>query len=207
MQVVAHEESKLVDRIFLADPPEKIVAFTSPERDSGCSWMVARIAQRLAARTPDTVCAVDGNLHWPALHRFFGIPNESGLLEAAAQQRPLKEFAQQIAQSNLWVVPSGGNVGRYDGPPAIEDIRAKLEELARSFDYILVDTPSIGASSGSVAPAFPGKSVILVIAANSTKRDAALRAKMTLESAEIPILGAVLNRRKFPIPDRIFQYL
>src|SRR5262249_29258806 len=105
LQLVGQEEARLIDRVFLATPPEKIVAFTAPERHSGCSWMVSRIAQRLAARTQAKVCAVDANFYWPALHAFFAIPNQHGFLDAAGRQQSLKEVAQRIGDSNLWVVP------------------------------------------------------------------------------------------------------
>jgi Mrp family chromosome partitioning ATPase len=49
--------------------------------------------------------------------------------------------------------------------------------------------------------------VVLVLAANSSRRDTAINTKMMLESANVPILGAVLNRRTFPIPDKIYKYL
>jgi Mrp family chromosome partitioning ATPase len=207
MQLVGQEEAKLIDRVFLATPPEKIVAFTAPERHSGCSWMVSRIAQRLAARTQATVCAVDANFNWPALHTFFAIPSEPGLLDAASRQRPLKEVAQRIGNSNLWVVPAGTIAETSDAMPAIDSLKQSLEDLARTFEYILIDTPAVGASQGRNTSAGLGRSTVLIIAANSTKRDPALNAKMMLEAAEIPILGVVLNRRIFPIPDELFQYL
>jgi Mrp family chromosome partitioning ATPase len=207
LQLVGQEEAKLIERVFLATPPEKIVAFTAPERHSGCSWMVSRIAQRLAARTQATVCAVDANFYWPALHTFFAIPNQHGLLDAAGRQQPLKEVAQRIGDSNLWVVPAGSAAESFDARPAIESLKQSMEDLARTFEYILVDTPAVSASPGPNSTARLGRSAVLILAANSTKRDAALTAKMSLEAAEIPILGVVLNRRRFPIPDEIFQYL
>lgn len=207
MQLVGQEETKLIDRVFLSNPPEKIVGFTAPERYSGCSWMVSRIAQRLAARTDAAVCAVDANFHWPALHTFFGIPNQPGVLGAAARQQPLKEAAQRIGDSNLWVVPAGTVAEAFDTMPFIESLKQSLDDLAKTFDYILVDTPAVSASPGPNSTAGLGRSAIMVIPANSTKRNAALSAKMTLEALEIPILGVVLNRRTFPIPDEVFQYL
>ena len=49
--------------------------------------------------------------------------------------------------------------------------------------------------------------MVLVIAADASKRDIAVNTKMLLDAANIPILGAVLNRRTFPIPDKIYRYL
>jgi Mrp family chromosome partitioning ATPase len=49
--------------------------------------------------------------------------------------------------------------------------------------------------------------MVLVIAAGSSKRDIAVNTKMLLEAARIPILGAVLNKRTFPVPDKVYRYM
>jgi len=49
--------------------------------------------------------------------------------------------------------------------------------------------------------------VVLVLAANSTTRDSALNTKVLLDSANVPIEGAVLNKRTYPIPDKVSRYL
>jgi Mrp family chromosome partitioning ATPase len=207
MQLLSQEEAKLIDRIFLSSPSRKIVAFTSPERHSGCSWMVSNIAQCLAAKVQASVCAVDANMQFPSLHRLFGIANGPGLAQACLQQSPLRQFAQRIGESNLWVIPSGDSTDGSYVQPSAEDVGQKVEELSESFDYILIDTPATSISTSPNSLAYLGQGVVLVIAANFTKREDALSAKIMLESAAIPILGAALNRRTYPIPDRIYRYL
>jgi Mrp family chromosome partitioning ATPase len=207
MQLLSEEEGKLIDRIFLANPSQKIVAFTSPDRHSGCSWMVSNVARRLAAKVQASVCAVDANMQFPSLHRLFGIAKEPGLAQGCSQPSPLRPFAQRIRESNLWVIPSGDSADGCLVQPSAEDVGQKLEELSESFDYILIDTAATSLSTSANSLAYLAKGVVLVIAANFTKREDALSAKIMLESAAIPILGAALNRRTYPIPDRIYKYL
>jgi Mrp family chromosome partitioning ATPase len=49
--------------------------------------------------------------------------------------------------------------------------------------------------------------VVLVLAANSTTRENAVNCKLTLEEAQVCVAGAVLNKRTYPIPDKLYQYL
>jgi Mrp family chromosome partitioning ATPase len=86
-------------------------------------------------------------------------------------------------------------------------MKRRINEISREFDYVLIDTPALRpcTDSGIIGGLTAG--VVLVIAANSTKRDTAMNSKMILEAANVPILGAILNRRTFPIPDQIYQYL
>jgi len=209
VQLLCEEEIKLIDNLFFTHDAQRMtVAFTAPERWSGCSWLVARIAQRLASRVDGSVCAVDANLHWPSLHSVFGIQNERGLVQAAMQpDEPVRNFAVRILDTNLWVIPSGGPFADSTVILSSEEMKSRMAELAREFDYVLIDTPAMKPSADSSAIGRMTDGMVLVIAADASKRDIAVNTKMLLDSANIPILGAVLNRRTFPIPDKIYRYL
>src|SRR5215471_1337068 len=209
VQLLAEEENKLIDFTFLAsETAPKSITFAAPERRSGCSWLVSRIAQRLAERVETSVCAVDANLHWPALHNAFGIDNESGFLQATMRpEEPIRQFTKRPGNANLWVLPSGGTLSNCNAVLNIDNVKNRLAQLSCEFDYILIDTPAMKTSPDcGLIGRFTG-GVVLVIAANSSRRDTAVNTKIMLETANVPILGAVLNRRTFPIPDRIYKYL
>lgn len=209
IQLLAEEETKLIDGLFLANGRKRMtVSFTSPERNSGCSWIVSRIAQRLGERVGGSVCVVDANLHWPSLDALFGIPNDRGLIQAATQpEEPIRSFATPVANADLWVLPSGGTLAESSAAVTPEAMKSRITELTAEFEYILIDTPAMksGVDSGLTGRLADG--VVLVVSANSSKRETAVSARMSLEAADVPIFGAVLNRRTFPIPDRIFRYL
>ncbi|HEY2383301.1 MAG TPA: CpsD/CapB family tyrosine-protein kinase [Terriglobia bacterium] len=208
IQLLAEEETKLVDRLFPANAKRMSVAFTAPERRSGCSWLVSRIAQRLAERVPGSACVVDANLHWPSLHMLFGIPNERGLIQAAMQpEEPIRNFTAAVPNSKLWLLPSGGTLSEATGAVSPEAMKARIAELARDFEYILIDTPAMKGGADSAGAGRLANGVVIVVAANASRREAAVNTRLALEAANVPILGAVLNRRTFPIPDRIYQYL
>jgi Mrp family chromosome partitioning ATPase len=209
VQLFVEEENRLIENLFLAkDAKRMAVTFTAPERHSGCSWLVSRIAQSLAQRVEGSVCVVDANLHWPAMHALYGIPNERGLLQAAMQpDAPIRSFTANLSHMSVSVVPSGGPLADSNALLSSENVKVRITQLTREFDYVLIDTPAMKscADSGAIGPLTDG--VVLVISANSSKRDNALNTRMILEAAKIPILGAVLNRRTFPVPDKIYQYL
>src|SRR5436190_14604737 len=71
-ELSSREELRIVQRIFLSAAKQKrIVAFTAPDRGDGCTWIMARVGAKLAACTRKSVCLVDANLRWPALHNIF----------------------------------------------------------------------------------------------------------------------------------------
>ncbi len=208
LQLASDEESRIVQRVFLTHFEAKhTVVFTAPERDSGCSWITAHVARRLASRVSASVCVVDANLRWPSMHHMFRLDNDRGLLQALVQPEPVRTFANQIEGTNLWVLTSGGAVADSHGVLTSPALRQRFDELAIQFDFLLVDTPAIKASGDSSLIARLADGAVLVIGANSTKRETAENTKSILEAANVAIVGAVLNKRTYPIPDRVYRYL
>ncbi len=73
------------------------------------------------------------------------------------------------------------------------------------FDYVLCGAQV----NDSAAPLFSRvcDGAVLVLSANQTRREAALRAKEILSSWNVKLLGAVLDDRKFPVPESIYRRL
>ncbi len=76
-----------------------------------------------------------------------------------------------------------------------------LEKLRQEYRYILIDCPSLRESEHAVilAPLVDG--ILLVTEANRTQKDQFLYAERTVENAGGRILGHVLNKRTYAIPD------
>jgi Mrp family chromosome partitioning ATPase len=49
--------------------------------------------------------------------------------------------------------------------------------------------------------------VVLMLKANSSRRESARKAVQELHAANVRTLGAVLNQRTFPIPERLYKRL
>ena len=208
VQLASQEESKITEALFLNDEiPRKSVVFTAPNRRSGCSWIVARVARNLAQRVRGSVCVLDANLRWPAQHELFWLENTRGFLQALACRERISGYAQRISNTNLCVVPSGGCVEDSQTPFLAENFNSMFAVLKAEFDFLLVDCAAMkpSADAGVLGPLTDG--AVLVIAANSTTRDTAISTRITLEAADVSIAGAILNKRTYPIPARIYQYL
>jgi Mrp family chromosome partitioning ATPase len=86
-------------------------------------------------------------------------------------------------------------------------MRALLPELQREFDYVLIDAPPIVSGDDSVVLGRSAEGIVLVLRANASRRETARKAVQNLESANVRVLGAVLNRRTFPVPESIYRKL
>ena len=214
-QIASEEEFRLIHRMFLSLPAGKrTVTFAAPDRNTGCTWVTARAAASLAAPTTASVCVVDANLRWPALHNLFHAEtcrccgrnmNDRGLLQAVTRPGPIRQFIRPTETANLWLLPSGGPVVETHQVFLSENMKRRFAELAKEFDFVLVDTPAIKSSVDASLIGQLTDGAVLVVAAEETRKNTAEDARRAFETANIPIFGAVLNKRTYPIPDALYR--
>ncbi len=211
LEALTREEiAKLVQRVFLLPSPEgapRMVLFTSAEHGDGCSWICARTSELLAVQVTGSVCVVDANLRSPSLHQHFDVENLCGLTDALVQSGPVRNFAQSLPGDNLWLVPGGSLGTDLNALLASGRLRSRMMELRTEFDYVLIDAPPVNLYADAIILGQLADGIVLVVAANSTRREVARKAKQSLEAAKLRLLGAVLNKRTFPIPERLYRKL
>jgi Mrp family chromosome partitioning ATPase len=202
------EAVKFVQRVFAfpnSHAPRAVV-FSSVQ-GNGSAEICRGVGEALAAQGSGSVCLVDANLRAPSLHQLLGVGKCPGLVEATVKPGPIKDFAVRIAGVNLWLLPSGSLVAEARGLFDSDRLRSRMKEVREEFDYVLIDAPPIGSFGDAVLLGQMADGVILVVEANSTRRETARTAKETFEGADVKLLGAVLNNRTFPIPEALYRKL
>jgi Mrp family chromosome partitioning ATPase len=207
---VENEILKLVQRVFIlpgtSQAPE-VVAFCGIEEGAGCSWVCARVSEVLAEQVSGRVCVIDANLRRPSLHDHFRVEKGAGFADAMKDSRPITEFARPTWISKLWLMTAGTVGSEPNGALNPARLRARFAELRAEFDYLLLDTPPMSSYDDAALLGQLTDGAVLVIGSSFTRRQPARMAKESLEAARVPVLGAVLNRRTYPIPEALYQRL
>ncbi len=204
-----NEVLRLVHRLFLGPSELNLaVMFTELESSDGVAQIAAATAELLAQHSEAKVCVVDTNFRSPGLHDQFAIPNERGWINALNNGGPVRRYARRLRE-NLWVATAGRVGGAMQGIPTFDlySAKPKLVELRASFDCLLFVGGNPARYPESLLWAKLVDGVVIVVEANTTRRDAGEQCRRTLRSARIPLLGAVLNNRDFPIPRPIYDRL
>jgi Mrp family chromosome partitioning ATPase len=201
------EVCKLVRRLFLVDvSAPRVLVFSSVERGAGCTWMAAHCAQLLATQIKGSVCLVDANLPFPALHSFFGVDNSRGFAQALLHSQLLAKCATQLTPRNLWLLPSG-RAPAHDAIVDIDSLRGSMRQLREQFDYAIIDAPPWDLHSHAAVLGSAADGIVLVLKANCSRRGATQKVVAEMKADNIRLLGAVLNQRTFPIPRAIYERL
>ena len=199
------EIAELVQRLFFHGG-HKVVSFSGIECDDRSSWICARAGESLASQADTSVCLVDANFGSPQqLHTHLDAGNRTGLAAALTTEGPIRSFATPLSIGDLWLMPSGsakGNLSRY-----AESCRTRFAELRQEFGYVLISAPPLTRETEATLMGQLADGVVLIVEANQTRRESVRKAKEHLESAQVQLLGAVLDQRTFPIPEFLYRKL
>jgi capsular exopolysaccharide synthesis family protein len=196
-----------VQRVFLlqTQEPPHMVVFAAIDKGSGCSEICARVAETLVNNTGGSICLVEANFRSPTLPQMFGTTNHYGLTDALLGEGPIRSFAKPVSNKNLWLLSCGSLAVDSANLLNSERIKTRFQELRDEFDYVIIDAPPMSRYADAMALGKLADGFVLVLEANSTRREAAMRVTESLSQAQIRVLGAVLNKRTFPIPESLYR--
>jgi capsular exopolysaccharide synthesis family protein len=200
--------AKVVRQLF--QPGRRTVVLAGVEPGNGGSWMTVHCARMLAAQTQGAVCVVDGNMRTPTLHEYFGVSNHHGLSDLMRKGGSIRDYVQRLeGVRNLWLM-SCGSPAAPEGPGvllSLDALRLRIQELRTGFEYVLIDAPAVSLYGDAMVLGQAADGVALIIAEQDTRKENARHAVDELSKANVRVLGAVLNKRTFPIPQKIYDRL
>jgi Mrp family chromosome partitioning ATPase len=186
------------------------VALTSALRGEGVSYITRSLATVISYDTDASVCVVD--LNWksapPANAKAKGkavptkVDERPTLADAVEQGLDVTEIVHPTANPRLsFVAP--GIVARARRPAmassrALEDV---IDKLAEQFDHLLLDLPSVLASSDALTLTQLADAFLLVVEQGVTSSSQVQGALDELEARKP--LGVVLNRFESNVPPRL----
>jgi hypothetical protein len=194
----------LVRQVFLPGwpKPARQVVFCAVD-DGDVDGVCLRVSQVLSAQIPGSVALVEAHLESPEVCDEYGSPTP---IFRPSGFRPLRDSARRVS-SHLWRVPREMFMGENEAGLSVEWLPARLRELRLEFDYTIVHGPPAALCSDAALLGYLSDGVVLVLEANATRRAAAQRAVQMLHATNARLLGTVLSKRTFPIPEGIYRRL
>lgn len=176
----------------------RTIAFVSITARTGTSSLVAGLGEELVNYTcePSVLVKMEDLKHtnWDDLEHLRQYYYFTSVRNLLAFNHPCKENSKAKKDKERTPV----------SPPLLE---GSMMVLKRSFSHILVDCPALKSSSDAliIAPMVDG--VVLVVEADRTTKEQVTWAQRTIEKANGKLLGVVLNKRRYPIPELIHRWL
>ena len=170
----------------------QVIQVTSPNPGDGKSTLCANLAVAIA-QSGKKVLLIDCDFRKPRVHKIFGISSDVGLASVINEQTDLDHAIQPSLIPGLSLLPCGPRPANPAELLTSTRFPEVLEEIKKSFDFVLIDTPPLLAVSDPavVAPRVDG--VLLTIRITNKVRPAAERAKETLAALGVNVVGVVVN--------------
>lgn len=184
----------------------KTILFAGTGHGEGTSTTAVNFATTLAVDDKLQVLLIDVNLRRPSLHGVFKVDSLHGLSDLVIDGReapiPIK-----VGPGNLYLVPCGRPHSEPVRLLESDGFREFLQKMRDTYDYVILDCPPVHGSSEHRVLSARVDGVVLVIEAGKTHRQVAFSAKKQLEEAGAKLLGVVMNKRKYYIPEFIYRRL
>ena len=196
----------LVSRLVTTTPPLRTLGLTSCVGGEGVSTVASHLARAAASFGLGRVLLVDAHLARPSLHHLFALESWPGLAEVLLESVPVGDLVQPTGVTNLSVL-TAGRVGERSArlPDALEE--TPLEGFQEDFDLAVFDLPATAAGPATARLAARLGGAILVIEAESTPSDSALREAELLAQAGVRLLGVAFNKRRQYVPSWLHRHL
>ena len=156
-----------------------VIAFTSANPGEGVSYVSDKIAAQLSASS-----------------------SGSAICMTCAQLCD-EEWTRSGSRADGFAKKKETRVSRT----AWEDWRSKVSSLRSRYRYSIIDCPPISTGSDvlSLAPHVDG--VVVVVAANQTHKAQIANVERQVQMVNGKILGFLLNKRKYMVPDWLYKII
>jgi len=160
----------------------------------------------MAGATPKPgVLLIDAHLRGASLHKKFGMAARGGLIEVLEKEIPFNHGIRRISHSGLLFMSTGENNHFNLTPKHLEKLKYYLGVLKTKIEFVLLDIPPLLQYAEGITLSKLCDGMILVVGAGETRWEVVQEAKRVLEKANVKLIGAVLNRRKFYISNWVYK--
>ncbi|MGI4830575.1 MAG: GumC family protein, partial [Janthinobacterium lividum] len=174
------------------------VAFTSALRGEGVTFLANHLATEAARQTSSRVAVLD----MPVLLHRFETHGEVSLVTRFDDSKEHWVLALDEEPQTWSAMPVRAAQGQLSSR-----LRPLLKQARSEFDLLILDCPSLQASTlaAELAPCVDG--FVAVVRANTSRKQNIEDLISQLTSTNAPVLGYLLNGRHYPVPKWLYRLM
>jgi len=185
-----------------------VIGVTSSSRSEGVSTVAANLAAVLSEQGDGMTLLVDANTRHPFIHRIFRTRLSPGLVDALTVDRGDGQDNTVVRRTtNLSILTAGSTGGSSVKIPPSDDLARLLDAAKQDYRFIVVDMPALDEDSSAVRLAASCDGVVLVVETERLRWETISRTKHRLAQYHGNVLGVLLNKRRFPVPNWLYAAL
>jgi len=189
-----------------------VIGVTSCSRCEGVSTVAANLASSLSEMGNGAVLLVDANSCDPSVHRIFRTGLSPGLqdvLTTSHQDHDEGDGNGKVIRrvAGLNFLTAGGVKESARKPISMDHLIRFLDIMKSEYRFIVVDMPALDEDGAAVRLAGSCDGLVLVVETERLRWEAVSKARQQLEQWNTNVLGVLLNKRRFPVPNWVYSAL
>ncbi|MEN6332821.1 MAG: hypothetical protein ABFE01_01085 [Phycisphaerales bacterium] len=185
-----------------------IIGVTSCSRCEGVSTVAANLASTLAEMGSGAVLLVDANPRDPSVHRIFQTKLSPGLIDVLTPGHrisPDNSIVRRVADLNL--LTAGGVSGPTTKTISVDHLVRFLHATKPEYRFIVDDMPALDEDGAVVRLAGACDGLVMVVETERLRWEAVSKARQQLQQWNTNVLGVLLNKRRYPVPNWVYAAL
>lgn len=180
----------------------RVISVFGMSAGAGVTTLTLSLAQEMAAQA-EPVVLVDANVSDPNIHKKLGFNLKPGVAEVLESPDGVSQALRSLHSDHLKVLTCGEWADLNSASMRWAGLFDRLRGIGRP---ILVDA-GVGSAPNSTAIATASDSVVLVVEAGASRWEQVDSFAHRMKSLGVPVLGVIINKRRFPIPEFIYRHL
>jgi Mrp family chromosome partitioning ATPase len=192
---------------LLPETKSRIVQFMGSREGEGTSTITKEFARILDDKFGKKVLLLDADMKKKRKHEFIDVMKAYSLTETLLNDGTFEKAFYQVSGSRVYVSQLSHDSHFTD--KVYSHLRKDhfWDRIRQSFDVILLDTPPATMSSGNLDYFKKTDGVVLVVEAEKTRLPVLESTVSKVKKSGGKMLGIVLNKRRYHIPDFIYRRL
>lgn len=206
----AEQVRALRNRLVAMNPDgePKTLVVTSAVRGEGKTVAALNLAMALAELERQQVVIVDADLRRPSCEKYLNLNAEPGLSDVLLGRVPVEKVLRPAGYRNLMLLGAGTRVGNPSEVLGTSRLDELFQRLKETYQYVVVDTPPVLASTDAGVLAARADGALLVIRLERSLKKQSKDAVRTLQDMGGNVLGSFVTelRGQDPESDRRLAY-
>lgn len=184
-----------------------IIVLTACEHGAGVTSTAIALSHTMANHCEGDVVVVEATVRKPSASLLLGLQTSPGFIDLLDGSSTIGSACQSLGGKLSLIVAGHAprNPTQLLSPARIKPV---FDELAERFCFVVVDAPPVDdGSPEALALSSLASGAILVLKAGSSRRQVLEHVKRKMERTGANLIGAILNERRYWIPQTLYRQL
>jgi len=190
--------------LLMKDKELKSLVFIASRRGEGISTVSRNVGKYISSSLGHRVLIIDANPRHKLPKLKKGLSRPLGLYDILEEKADLSQCIQKIDEK-LHFLPAGQTTLSSYILLGSQHMTEILRQAKAKYEMVLIDTDSVNTSKDALELSNSTDAIVLIVAEGGARLHAVKSVLEIFKKRKAIILGAILNKRKFPLPRFLYE--